>query len=304
MDIRPVDLPELRGEMLDFLLSPNGANYWQDMARRRLFLDGSAEMNRYGTEFLEAETLRVNEAKLFFISPEMTQLAITAGRTLPDFKVEDADMPSPFGLMYFADPIQRSERAGTPIVACTWGRSWVGSDKTLLWFSLYADTVGAANAGLAAGVIDQAHADRMIRTRPRLMYEGEAACWMGRDAEGVSPDSALAVVGKTVRAAWLLMQQPLARSTELEIDRVARKRLRRSGHEPKPVRVIELRRTAHSGPGDGSREFHHQWIVRGHWRQQWYPARGVHRPVWIAPHIKGPEGAPLLGGEKVYAWKR
>jgi len=23
--------------------------------------------------------------------------------------------------------------------------------------------------------------------------------------------------------------------------------------------------------------------------------------VWIAPYVKGPEGAPLLGGEKVYA---
>lgn len=105
-------------------------------------------------------------------------------------------------------------------------------------------------------------------------------------------------------SAWLLMQQSLARITEAEPDRAARKRLRRIGQEPKPVRVIELRRPAHSGSGDGSREFHHQWIVRGHWRQQWYPARQVHRPVWIAPHIKGPEGAPLIGGEKVYAWKR
>jgi hypothetical protein len=100
------------------------------------------------------------------------------------------------------------------------------------------------------------------------------------------------------------MQQTLAQTTEVHVDRAARKRLRRLGQEPTPVRVIELRRPAHSGSGDGSREFHHQWIVRGHWRQQWYPAREVHRPVWIAPHIKGPEGAPLIGGEKVYAWKR
>jgi hypothetical protein len=69
--------------------------------------------------------------------------------------------------------------------------------------------------------------------------------------------------------------------------------------------VIELRRPkTSSGPGDGDREYHHQWIVRGHWRQQWHPKRQVHRPVWIAPHIKGPEGAPLIGGEKVYALKR
>jgi hypothetical protein len=44
--------------------------------------------------------------------------------------------------------------------------------------------------------------------------------------------------------------------------------------------------------------------VRGHWRQQWYPSIQDHRPVWIAPHRKGPEDAPMLGGEKVYQWSR
>jgi hypothetical protein len=52
------------------------------------------------------------------------------------------------------------------------------------------------------------------------------------------------------------------------------------------------------------RDYQHQWVVRGHWRQQWYPSRNVHRPIWITPHIKGPEGAPLLGGERVFHWKQ
>ena len=102
------------------------------------------------------------------------------------------------------------------------------------------------------------------------------------------------------------MQQPLADSSTVEPDRAARKRLHRAGQEPAPVRVIELRRSRNtaSGHGESDREYHHRWITRGHWRQHWYPKRQVHRPVWIAPHIKGPEGAPLIGGEKVYALKR
>jgi hypothetical protein len=73
--------------------------------------------------------------------------------------------------------------------------------------------------------------------------------------------------------------------------------------DDRPVRVINLRRRAASTiAGQSDREYHHQWIVRGHWRDQWYASRGVHRPVWIAPHVKGPEGAPMLGGEKVHAW--
>lgn len=28
-----------------------------------------------------------------------------------------------------------------------------------------------------------------------------------------------------------------------------------------------------------------KWRVRGHWRRQWYPSLGAHRPVWIEEHI-------------------
>ena len=44
----------------------------------------------------------------------------------------------------------------------------------------------------------------------------------------------------------------------------------------------------------------HRWVVRGHWRNQpWGPGRELRRPVYILPHIKGPDGAPLIGGERV-----
>jgi hypothetical protein len=34
--------------------------------------------------------------------------------------------------------------------------------------------------------------------------------------------------------------------------------------------------------------------------QAWGHRRELRRPVWISPHVKGPEGASMLGGEKVY----
>lgn len=108
----------------------------------------------------------------------------------------------------------------------------------------------------------------------------------------------------TLKSAWLLMTQPLARLEEVEYDRAARRRTQREGKIRPRVRVIHLRRPAGVQHGPNGREYHHQWVVRGHWRQQWYSSREVHRPVWIAPHVKGPEDAPLLGGEKVYAWSR
>ena len=36
-----------------------------------------------------------------------------------------------------------------------------------------------------------------------------------------------------------------------------------------------------------------QWWVSGHWRRQWYPSTKTHKPVWVAPYIKGPPDKPL-----------
>jgi hypothetical protein len=44
--------------------------------------------------------------------------------------------------------------------------------------------------------------------------------------------------------------------------------------------------------------------VRGHWRNHWYPSLGDDRPMWIAPYLKGPADAPLLGGDKVAVGQR
>jgi hypothetical protein len=52
-----------------------------------------------------------------------------------------------------------------------------------------------------------------------------------------------------------------------------------------------------------ARHLHHRFVVRGHWRNQ---AVGVgrtdHRLTYIAPFVKGPEGAPFVGKDKVLKW--
>lgn len=48
------------------------------------------------------------------------------------------------------------------------------------------------------------------------------------------------------------------------------------------------------GSDIADRRYVHQWIVSGHFRNQWYPSEEAHRLIWIAPHIKGPDGAPMI----------
>ena len=83
----------------------------------------------------------------------------------------------------------------------------------------------------------------------------------------------------------------------------------RRGHKPPPppeVTVVELRKKVRKDLSEveaAERTYHVRWIVRGHWRKQPYgPKRSLVRDKYIAPYVKGPDGAPLHTGEKVYRW--
>lgn len=71
---------------------------------------------------------------------------------------------------------------------------------------------------------------------------------------------------------------------------------------------ITLRRPAREGgPESGTPNdvnWSHQWIVGGHWRNQYLRSTGAYRPTWIAPYIKGPDDKPLVVKERVYRLER
>lgn len=286
MDIRPIDLPELRADIVSNFIGPKAQALWADaIAKMGLPAEGALPI---ASAFHDAARL----AELYHVSPDMCRLAQAAGRTLDRFIPSRQDAPSESGLMVFGGEIPLVVTFGDGSKTGVCGVLWGFHGGTFQFLPLI-DAREFASPWFRGAALAVPHAWFTAPTE-----ESNEAGWSER------PSHVAGQVLPVMLSAWLLMQQNLARVTEAEPDRAARKRLRRMGQEPKPVRIIELRRPAHSGSGDGSREFHHQWIVKGHWRQQWYPAREVHRPVWIAPHIKGPEGAPLIGGEKVYALKR
>ncbi|MEV2189028.1 hypothetical protein [Streptomyces sp. NPDC047966] len=106
------------------------------------------------------------------------------------------------------------------------------------------------------------------------------------------------------------MGQSIATSERVDADRSSRRRIQRMDRDyGTAVRTIRLRR-ARTASGDepgeqpGTREYQHRWVVRGHWRNQPYPSLGITRPLWISPYIAGPEGLPLIGGEKVMVLAR
>ncbi|WP_424187647.1 hypothetical protein ACOBQX_07575 [Actinokineospora sp. G85] len=138
--------------------------------------------------------------------------------------------------------------------------------------------------------------------------------WPGgvSETESSGDTEARIALQRAILATWLLMGQTLVRSEQMTAPRAARRRIERLDPVLDPtVRYIDLRR-ARIEPSDrpdddvgkGTREYRHRWIVRGHWRNQYYPSRNDHRPIWIDPHFAGPEDKPLLGGERVNVLRR
>jgi hypothetical protein len=311
----PLSVPRLRQELIEWLLPPApGVAFFRRMvaAGRMIF----PVPRRLGEDaawwYAGAECDRLAKAELYWVSPEMAELTHHAATSLPLFHPEPQDMPSERGFMVFGKPLFEyagpgSDVVDVEIVAVAWGPfdafgTWTHGG---VWFTFY-----ASRARMLDAITNERGRRVMARSLAPLIPDSEVTfTFRAPDKPETSdddqPDS---IIGwaKMVLAALQLMQQPLADLDEARQARPDRRRAERAGLPTRPIRIIRLRRPASSGragESDGP-GWHHQWIVKGHWRQHWYPKRQVHRPLWIAPHVKGPEGAPLLGGDKVNVWNR
>jgi hypothetical protein len=113
-------------------------------------------------------------------------------------------------------------------------------------------------------------------------------------------------------ATWRLMQQTITDVRTEGVDRGLRRAAEKRKMKTQQVTVIHLRKRK-AAVVDGEEqhiEWSHSWLVRGHWRQQWYgPKNGDENerfqvPIWIHPHLKGPEDAPLLVRDHIYSLDR
>lgn len=274
------ELPAARSEISDFLYHPR-PEFAADVAH-----------------WPRAIARTMPQAELFHLTGGMLDLARTAAETVPSFALQPNDLPVPHGLIttdegafqhYGNDPYDRR----LPLTALSWhetpdrGIHLVGYNARDDGQTIRTDHGGPPMLGLP----------RLVPTLASdlLPYDTERQQAL---SEAAAPEWHWTV--SIITAVWLLTQQrTIATPREIQQDRAGRRHAERHGYTPSPVRLIDLRGGGGSSTNTSDRSYQHQWIVRGHWRQQWYPAREVHRPIWIAPHAKGPADAPLIGGDKV-----
>jgi hypothetical protein len=318
MSIRPMDLPEIRARVAWWIGDKGPTLYEQYLSRGMIGWGdfGPAATPEMAQALTSQEVHRLLRAELFWVDEHMTDLVLAAAPSIPEFFLQPEDLPSPYGMIVFEKPLRISSSPDeyddkVHTIAAVWGDATVaGSPHPGVWVSWYTDTarnyehVDPRRVSADIGWVRLGLPPLSYDNESYIPFSDEPLGWAEPIANEHNDYRGVDLMME-LRAAWILMQQPIATVSEAELDRSTRRRLERQKIEPKPVRIITLRRPKSSSEhGESDREYHHRWIVRGHWRQQWYPSREVHRPVWIAPHIKGPEDAPLLGGDKVYAWRQ
>lgn len=331
-DVKPQDVASTRRELVEWLTT-RGAPYYAQMiliGRQPVRPPGPAAL--VGASLAHEEQRRVTQADLWYLDEDLCDLLAASHATMPRFAPQPSDLPSARGFVMFGrtlvdrdpqderdlgafmdlmeTPTHLREVIGTApveIVGASWGpcpyRDPEKAPAGALWVTFY-------SRSRLHGVADET-ARRAVAGLPDLMPDNEAVipwCPDGADPEqwllptpDPDADSTWSWASLLFAAFRLAGQGNLAEQSTERPPRPERRRAERAGLPERDVRVVRLRRGVSGGGGDGSgREYRHRWVVRGHWRQQpWGPGRAFRRPVYVLPHVKGPEGAPLLGGERV-----
>lgn len=318
-------LPEVRAE-LAFWLSDDGPGGGPETWSANLPPDRASQERLAAADW----SLALRASQLFYASTDMTRLAVSAGLALPSYRLHPEDLPATHGLIVWEDPVTDSAEGGeytaAPLTAASWAvrgggvhvRTWCTREK---WIA--AQIPGDPRTGLR----DLTHTEiRRLRTRyPQPIVNlfatylpfGRVPGWLAASPKDTSGLSIAAIedlnrahdrsqqAERALIVTWLLMGQTLVRQERVEAPKSAVKHIRRL--DPAlltSARYVQLRHRSVHAEERGSVEgaggsYHHRWVVRGHWRNHWYPSRQAHRPIWIDDHWKGPEGAPILDPDKL-----
>ncbi|MEW2415270.1 hypothetical protein AB0953_16365 [Streptomyces sp. NPDC046866] len=293
MNVRPSHLPRMRRQFLSHLDSPASQLRSKMGEGLQSGLDGLAT--------------NLRNADMYWVTPEMAALAMSAGAQLAAARWAVVDRPSPCGLLWWADGIGSMDTGGVqiPVEGIVWGPHERGLMVWLLMSrSRLASEVQSRNGMTLV-------ADQMPPMIPiygeTLPVTAEPVSLAGLDGQLPAP------IVAALAAAWLLMQQPalVERVKERPPAAEARSSARAGLGDPE-VTVTTLRRQYLPGTQDAvegddvaGRRYRHRWVVSGHWRNQAHgPDRMLRRQTWIPAYVKGPDGAPMLSTEKVNVWRR
>jgi hypothetical protein len=264
----------------------------------------------------------------FVLAPAMTAIVAAAAEALDltgDLLTAES-APCDTGVLFLPEPIHHRRPTGTvaAVGALTWTRATAHSGEQFWLICSYSplhdpDDPNAADVRRTLAAAPHVRAElgpyllndfdylpiaRPVPAAPNTPHVDDADLgWQSApDGRYVIADDGMRtqVATAILYAFWRIQAQPITIAAKPPLDRAARRRATRASlvHD---TRVVMLRRTSPiTEPSDGEAKWHYRvrFIVKGHWRRL-HDKDGQPYRIWINAHIKGPDGAPLLHGEKV-----
>jgi hypothetical protein len=204
----------------------------------------------------------------YFVSRDVCRVLRDAAETVPrEIPLEDIRPVDTSGLMYLEEPFGPLEM------------------RALLWSEVrFSDTGDPALEleGFGGNPLD-------IRWSTFWMFD---ECVSDREAVFDDRDAT-----RLMFAFFAFIRQKIPALAPVRLPRASQRRMARAPVASDPlVRVVRLR--AREKPKDDARgeqavDWSCRWLVRPHWRNQWYPKEQTHRPVLVPLYVKGPDNKPL-----------
>ncbi len=272
----------------------------------RIATEGSSYGNDQATinalmEALPAVPHVAQVATTFAVSADIGEQMAKASTSIPWFSFALEDLPTPEGFVVFEENVVISDGMDKPIAVkafawapCAWKSPSRSAASNGVLFMLYTDPLDPRDS-LHEMTVDPEKWKRRIGDLPIFMWGGAVSFG---EHEEVVPNCLARLFMTFLR----FIQEPWIEAVEESPGRqLARQSQRRGGSST--VKVVRLRKREVDRPKSDHHapvEWSHQWVVEGHWRNQWYPSQGRHAPRWVRRHIKGPEDKPLVVKPKVF----
>ncbi len=241
-------------------------------------------------------------AETLYMNANFCDLVDHARRTVPDdLEWEDSWVPCQWGFLYLETPFLIPRVPGIPsathIRAIGWRPSEVRPGCTV--FITYVDGLPGSYAEggfaspshftLAAGepVLDRLH-----------QFESESIAMPMEPGYHPCKETDELHEIRWLYTALHLMSQRLSITSTEPVSPLARSMARRKGRKLNSVlKVVSLRRMEYDRQQErgkhSDREYHWQWLVRGHWRRQPFGHGASYKNIFIEAFVKGPQNAPL-----------
>jgi hypothetical protein len=261
-----------------------------------------AAVARHSAAYSARIVAGLEQAELYYVSQDFTDLAMSSGADLADMSITVEELPAPHGLVMWATPVMTSDARHTRAVdeAQVVAASWTTIPGLGVWINWYVRT-----DQLYPGELQMREAIGLLLPWANGIGLPFGENPAGVDTTAVFPGHTDGLSGfRTLLATWFLILQPGVAETEIQVSRDKQlvKRAARAGLPPPEVRVVDLRHSRRPAPAAAGigRQVTVRFPVRGHWRRQAYgKGRALRRNMYIAPFMKGPEGAPLVSGRAV-----